>query len=252
MVTTAERLHRRPGEPAFGPKAEVVDPNFSTPDLGPTAPGVLAAGSRARSPSACCRPRPRARPHLKTETETLNSTETTTIDWTTLLSGDRPTGLSLASWSKVKSDVASVLGTTDGTFAHRFLELVHQAAADGVIIKSEPQGVLWAVEQQIAEGAGANVTGTVYLGSTTSPLARQGAHPHDIVGKPGLHRHLVVRRSIRLLGRARGTYTLTALGHIPRPAATVDVDPSATGLSVVVTNGATLAGKVTNSKTASR
>lgn len=186
---------------------------------------------------------------LTTEAQVVSSDETARVDWTGLLASDKPAGLSSTSWATVVADIASQLGATEGSYATSLLAVVRDAAGNGVTFVSEAQALDYVVQRALATGAGASVSGTLFLGDDKTPLEGTSLSLES-VGAPGLGTLLTA--SSWYDGRFNfwdvppGIYDLTVDGHLPHVAARVDAAPAADGLSVVVTDGASLSGAVTS------
>ena len=93
------------------------------------------------------------------------------------------------------------------------------------------------------------MSGTLYLGTTSTPLSQTPISLADGTGEPQYATTSWYNGQFDIWDVTPGTYELTAHGYTPHPAQQVVASPTANGLSVVVQTGATLSGKITNAAT---
>ena len=179
----------------------------------------------------------------------VTSADPNPIDWSAQLASSEPPGVSTATWTAVVNDIASQMGSTEGSYAAALPVVFAEAAGYGVTFTSEAQILNYLVRRALATAPGAAVSGTLYLGNTSTPLSQASISLADGTGEPQYATTSWYNGQFDVWDVTPGTYELTAQGYTPHPAQQVVASPTANGLSVVVQTGATLSGKITNAAT---
>ena len=239
------------GGKRLGKTEYLMDPNFSTPRGVPYPDGVLPPHATATLYFDAISTTLVSQAVLSVHVKVLDSTESTPVNWTTELAGDRPANITDASWTTIVHDVATVFGATDGSYATTLAGMMNQAATDGVTFTTESQALDWALQQVMAEGAGASVSGTLYKGNTTTPFGRTTL---ELVSADGSQVDTATTwygGQFNFWGVPAGTYHLVVPGFEPPSNGTFTVPPTGIGhhLNVVALPGATVQGTITDGTT---
>ena len=239
------------GGKRLGKTEYLMDPNFSTPRGVPYPDGVLPPHATATLYFDAISTTLVSQAVLSVHVKVLDSTESTPVNWTTELAGDRPANITDASWTTIVHDVATVFGATDGSYATTLAGMMNQAATDGVTFTTESQALDWALQQVMAEGAGTSVSGTLYKGNTTTPFGRTTL---ELVSADGSQVDTATTwygGQFNFWGVPAGTYHLVVPGFEPPSNGTFTVPPTGIGhhLNVVALPGATVQGTITDGTT---
>ena len=238
-----------PGSSTLGPSADIVNPNFSSKDTGPLPPSVLPPGDSASFSFFVGAIVDEGDTDMFYSASAITSTDPNPIDWSAQLASSEPPGLSTATWTAVVNDIAGQMGSTEGSYAAALPVVFAEAAAYGVTFTSEAQVLNYLVRRALATAPGAAVSGTLYQGTTSTPLSQSPISLADGTGEPQYATTSWYNGQFDIWDVTPGTYELTAPGYTPHPAQQVVASPTANGLSVVVQTGATLSGKITNAAT---
>jgi hypothetical protein len=250
-VTSPNALLGAPGvtdTADFTSNLEIDDPVLSTNPLSdPSPPGVLAAGQTFTLDLSILSNTDIVHAALLTTTSVVNSTDSTSIDWGSLLAAYQPATMSNAEWTNVVSSFAATFGSTVSAFSLSLLTAFDQARQYAVSISSESDAIGFMLDEELATYPQASVAGTLYLNDTSHPLSNS---PLTLIDQANTG--LVYSTTSWYDGRfafldvPAGTYEMSAPGYLPAELQTVDVSPTATGLSVVAQPGTAVAGVVTS------
>jgi hypothetical protein len=238
-----------PGTVNWGRSAEVINPNFSSKDTGPLPPSVLPPGDSGTFAFFVAAIVDEGDTGMSYSAEAVTSADPNPIDWSAQLASSEPPDVSTATWTSVVNDIATQMGPTEGSYAAALPAVFAEAAGYGVTFTSEAQILNYLVRRAFATAPGAAVSGTLYLGNTSTPLSQTPVSLADGTGEPQYATTSWYNGQFDIWGVTPGTYELTAEGYTPHPAQQVVASPTASGLSVVVQTGATLSGKITNAAT---
>lgn len=248
-ITSPNALLGAPGQtdPAqFTGSLEFDDPVLSTDPLtDPSPPGILGAGQSFTFDLSILSNTSVGGAALETDTTVVASSDTTPIDWSTLLASYQPPGMSASDWTTVVASFGIAFGDTVGAFAMSLRTAFQQSQADGVPASNEAAAIGYLVDEELATSDDAPVSGSLYLSSTSQPL---GDVPMTLTSTTTSMIYTTTSwytGQFSFFGVPSGTYELGAVGYLPDSLLTVKVDPIATGLSVIAQPAATLAGTVT-------
>ena len=248
-VTSEDALLGAPGvtdTSKFGPAAEIDDPVLSAdPAIDPSPPGILAGGQTVSLTFGLLSHTTVGHAALNTVTSVVNTTDTTAIDWTSELAPYQPPGMSAADWAGIVQAFGTDFGKTEGAFANSLVTAFGEAKADGVTLASESDAIGFLVDQEIATDQAAPVSGKLFIGSRSVSLGHVAMTLTDSSGTNVYTTTSWYDGRFAFAGVPAGTYTLAATGYLPDPLQTVHVTPTAIGLSVIASAGATLTGTVT-------
>ncbi|MGO9456199.1 MAG: beta strand repeat-containing protein, partial [Acidimicrobiales bacterium] len=244
------------GSTDFQTSITLVDPSLSASRTIPFPTGVLPPGASGTLTFSVLSTSKVTGAKINVGVTDFNSTETAPMDWKTLISGLEPSGFGANTWQQILYDIQGSLGTTEGSFANQVTSLVQTAAVYGITLANESQIIDYAVEEQIAEGYGANASGLLSLKGTGKPLPQTGI---ELVAASGSGVYTTTswyNGTFDVWGVPAGKYKLEVPGYLPR-AETVSVTTlfiyttphTSNGLQVSVSPGATVTGTVTNATT---
>ena len=248
-VSSADALLAPPGVTdisKYSPTISMLDPVLSmNPLVDPAPPGILAGGATANIQIGILSNTTVGHAALTTETSIVNSTDTTPIDWSSVLAPYQPPDMSNAEWSSIVQRFSSDVGSTEGKYADSLVDALDQAALNGVQLSSESDAIDYLVDQEIATFPGAPVTGTLDLGDTAHPLGNVPMTLTDTTSGTGYSTTSWYDGRFAFLDVPPGTYDVGATGYLPATLQTITVNPSAHGLTLIAQPGATLQGTVT-------
>ncbi|HWE54116.1 MAG TPA: carboxypeptidase regulatory-like domain-containing protein [Acidimicrobiales bacterium] len=236
-----------PGSSDFGPSADLVNPDFSSKETGPLPASVLPPGDAATFFFPVQATAADGDAAMSFVPQVVTSADPTAIDWAAQLASGQPTGMSTAAWTSVVNDIADQMGSTEGSYAAALPALFAEAAGFGVTFSSEDQVLGYVIQRAMATAPGAPVSGTLQGAATPGQDAISLA---DANGDTAYSTFSWYNGEFDIWDVNPGTYALTVEGYTPHPAQLVVVDPTAEGLTVEVTPGATLTGTVTDASTA--
>ena len=249
-VTSPNSLLGAPGVTStanFTSNLELDAPVLSTDPLtDPSPPGVLGAEQSFTLDLGILANTSVTHAALATTTTVVNSTDTTQIDWTSLLAPDQPVSMSSSAWSTVVSDFGRDVGTSEGTYALSLLGAFGQARIYGASVSNQAEAVNFLINKELATGAGSSLTGTLSTAGGFPPGATVPVSLTDPAAD-SYGGYSWYDGTFNFWDLPPGTYSLTAAGYLPRPAASVTV-PSPP-LTLTVQPGSVLTGVVTNSST---
>jgi hypothetical protein len=168
------------------------------------------------------------------------------INWTTQLATDQPSDISNASWATIVSQVAKDMGPDTYTYGKNLEEFILAEQSSGLAFANEGAALRSEVEKAIDTTPGAPVSGTLYLGDTSHSLGQTNLQL-AATNESGTNFTATSWNNgqFSFWDVPPGEYSIVVNGYTPHPAQTVNVNPTATGLSVVVQHGATMVGTVT-------
>ena len=234
-----------PGDAGFEPSITLLDPNFSVPGQPPLPPGVLPPGASATLSFGVLSTTTVSNATITVDPTVVNSTDQDSIDWATLLAPSEPPGMSAIDWSGVVSSFSTTYGTTVGAYATALVHAYAEAQADGVVLSDQSDALGFLLDEQLATWAGAPVTGTVHLSQTSLPLGKASMTLTSTSGTSVYTTTSWYDGRFAFFDVPAGSYDLGIDGYLPRPIETVNVSPTAHGLTVIAQPGATLTGTVT-------
>ncbi len=237
-----------PGSSSFGHSADLVDPDFSSKETGPLPPSVLPPGDAATFLFPVEAIEDEGDLDMFYSAQAVTSADPTPIDWSAQLAAGKPTGVSTATWTSVVNDIAGQMGSTEGSYAAALPAVFAEAAGYGVTFSSEDQVFGYLINRAMATAPGAAVSGTLYLGNASTPLAGTTVDLADAAGDPQQSAVSWYNGQFNIWDVTAGTYTLTAEGYTPHPAQSVTSPTGSSPVSVVVQAGATLTGKITRAR----
>ena len=240
----------------FQTSITLVDPSLSASRTTPFPAGVLPPGASGTLTFSVLSTTKVTGAKITVGVTDFNSTETAPMDWKTLISGLEPSGFGTNTWQQIIYDIQGSLGTTEGSFADQVTSIVQTAAVYGITLGNESQIINYAVEEEIAEGYGANASGELSLQGTGKPLSQTGIELVSAGGSGVYSATSWYNGTFDVWGVPAGKYKLEVSGYLPR-AETVKVTTlftyttphTSNGLQVSVSTGATVTGKVTNATT---
>ncbi|MFZ0249831.1 MAG: carboxypeptidase regulatory-like domain-containing protein, partial [Acidimicrobiales bacterium] len=233
-----------PGSTDYGQSADLVNPDFSSKATGPLPPSVLPPGDAATFLFPVGATQDEGDADMFYSAQAVTSADPTPIDWTAQLASGQPTGVSAATWTAVTNDISNQMGSTEGSYAAALPVVFAEAAGYGITFSSEDQILGYLIHRALATAPGAAVSGTLYLGNTSTPLAQTNISLADATGEPQYSTISWYNGQFNVWDVAAGSYSLTADGYTPRPALSV-TSPTPSPVSVVVQAGATLSGTIT-------
>jgi hypothetical protein len=239
-----------PGSSTFGQSADLVNPQFSVRSLGKSEllpPSVLPPGDSGTFLFPVQASQDEGDEDMFYTAEAVTSADPTPIDWSAQLASGQPAGLSTADWTSVVNDIATQMGSTEGSYAASLPAVFAEAAGYGITFTSQDQVFGYLIDRALATAPGAPVSGT--LQGATLP-GRVDLTLSDADGDPLYGTDSWYNGDFNIWDVDPGTYGLTAAGYTPRPAQQVVANPTATGLTVNLNPGATLTGVVTDASTA--
>ena len=124
----------------------------------------------------------------------------------------RAPDVSTATWTAVVNDIASQMGSTEGSYAAALPVVFAEAAGYGVTFTSEAQVLNYLVRRALATAPGAAVSGTLYLGNTSTPLPQTTVSLADGTGEPQYATTSWYNGQFDIWDVTPGTYELTARG----------------------------------------
>ncbi|HEV7886939.1 MAG TPA: carboxypeptidase regulatory-like domain-containing protein, partial [Acidimicrobiales bacterium] len=233
-----------PGSSLFGPSVDIVNPDFSSASPHPLPKSVLPPGLSATFHFQVKSTSTVAHSRLETQAQAVSTASNAPVDWPAQLASAQPEQLSPATWATVVSHLAAALGATQADYARSLRATFPEAESFGVEFASEAQMLQYLVRRQLATDSAAPVSGTLYLHDGSTPLPDVPLHLGD-ADDPAQHSTVSWHDGRFAFWDVPATpLPLEATAYTPRPAATVSPTPTATGLVVIVEEGAALTGVV--------
>jgi hypothetical protein len=228
------------GRDVFGPSADIVDPDLSSPGH-PLPHAVLPAGQTVTLEFQVKSVSTVAHAILETEAQAVNDGDATPINWVNQLATAKPESLSSASWTSVVNAVAAVGGATEADWAHAAVTTINEARGFGVTFGSEAELLDYLVQRALATSPSAPVSGRLVSGDPAAPLGRVDLQLSSLGAQQTAKSWYDGR--FAFFDVPAGAATVVVPGHIPHPAASCTA-PCSFG-DVAVADGATLLGHVT-------
>jgi hypothetical protein len=243
-----------PGSNDFSSSVDLVAPDFSNPSTGPLPDGILPPGQTATFNFSMLSNSTVAHVSLETAAATVDSTETTSVDWNSQLASSQPTQYSAAAWASIIHDVATNMGTTEGVYAGNLLAAIQQARAEGVTINNEQDALNYVLRRQEAGYGATSASAHGVLQLAGQPLSGAAVTLTLNNAGPGTPGSADVYSgtsfgtgNFAFWGVPAGTYQLAVPGYLLAVPVTVTI-PANGGTTigtVAVTTGATMTGTVT-------
>ncbi|HTX00064.1 MAG TPA: carboxypeptidase regulatory-like domain-containing protein [Acidimicrobiales bacterium] len=247
-VSSPNALFQLPGaspSSSFTSSVEIDDPVLSdNAAVDPAPPGILQGGSSVTLQLSIAAATDVPHELLETDASILSSGDTTPIDWASVLAPDQTSEMSSADWSGVVSQFGTDFGTTNGSFASSLVTAFDEARTDGADVQSESDAIGFLVDEVEATNPATAVNGTLYAGDSSQPLGDVALSLTSTTGGATYTGTSWYDGQFAFYDVAPGSYQLSTTGDPSLELQSVDVAPTAQGLSVDDPADAGLTGSV--------